>query len=113
MVTAGLDDFRGRRLTTSTVVTETMHFVSASPAGAGLLAGFILSSETRIYDYAQPDKLQEAAALMGKYADVPMGYADAALMLLAEDVDVRAIATLDRRGFSVFRTRRRQALELG
>jgi len=110
-VAAGLDSFRGRLLTTSAVVTEAMHFVSASLEGAGLLADFILSTETRVYDYTQPGKLREAASLMEKYADIPMDFADATLMLLAEDLDVSAIATLDRRGFTVFRTRQRRALE--
>ena len=43
---------------------------------------------------------------MEKYADTPMDFADATLVLLAEALGQSEILTLDRRGFSVFRTRR-------
>jgi predicted nucleic acid-binding protein len=43
--------------------------------------------------------------LMEKYRDVPMDFADATLVLLAEGPDLREIPTLDRRGFAAYRTR--------
>jgi hypothetical protein len=43
---------------------------------------------------------------MEKYADLPMDYADATLILLGERLEVYEILTLDRRGFSVFRSSR-------
>ena len=43
---------------------------------------------------------------MEKYADTPMDFADATLVLLAEALGQNEILTLDRRGFTVFRTRR-------
>ena len=57
-------------------------------------------------------ELHEAVALMEKYADTPMDFADATLVLLAEDLDVDEILTLDRRGFSVFRIARRRPFRL-
>jgi hypothetical protein len=41
---------------------------------------------------------------MSKYSDTPMDFADATLVLLAEEVGVTEILTLDRRGFSRYRT---------
>jgi predicted nucleic acid-binding protein len=41
-----------------------------------------------------------------------MDYADATLVLLAEHLNVLNIMTLDRRGFSVFRTGRKRPLRL-
>ncbi len=41
---------------------------------------------------------------MEKYSDTPMDYADATLVLLAERLEVYEVATLDRRGFSAYRT---------
>ena len=49
---------------------------------------------------------------MQKYADTPMDFADATLVLLAEALDLRDVLTLDRRGFSTYRTRRRRSLGL-
>jgi len=83
-----------------------MHFVSASKDGARLLAEFVALSRTEVYDLYRPPELLDAALLMQKYAATPMDFADATLMLLAEALDVRDILTLDRRGFSTYRTRR-------
>jgi predicted nucleic acid-binding protein len=109
-IVACLDSFSGQLYTTSAVITETMYFVATSVAGPRLLADFVTASGTQVYDFAQPKELREAADLMVKYINVPMDYADATLVLLAEKLGVRDILTLDRRGFSVYRTKRRQAL---
>ena len=44
---------------------------------------------------------------MEKYCDTPMDFADASLVLLAERLQIYAICTLDRRGFSTFRIGRK------
>jgi predicted nucleic acid-binding protein len=111
-VVAGLDDFSGQLATTGAVITEAMHFVSMGKDGARLLAEFVSTSGTEVYDLCRPPELLEAASLMEKYADTPMDFADATLVLLSEALDVRDILTLDRRGFSTYRTRRRRSLRL-
>ena len=105
-----LDRFAGQLLTTSAVITETMHFVSEAQTGPRLLADFVLASGMHIVDFAQPLELRQAADLMEKYSDVPMDYADATLVLLAERLDVQNILTLDRRGFSAYRTSHKRSL---
>lgn len=47
-------------------------------------------------------------ALMEKYRDLPMDFADAALVHVAERDDVTRIFTLDRRHFTVYRPGRRR-----
>jgi hypothetical protein len=111
-VAAALDDFSGQLATTSAVITEAMHFVGASTKGPRLLAEFVATSHTEVYDLCRPPELLEAALLMRKYADTPMDFADATLVLLAEALDVRDILTLDRRGFSTYRARGRRSLRL-
>jgi predicted nucleic acid-binding protein len=49
------------------------------------------------------DSLRRVALLMEQYADVPMDFADATLVALAEDARTGNILTLDRRGFSAYR----------
>jgi hypothetical protein len=49
---------------------------------------------------------------MEQYADLPMGFADASLVVLAERLKVFSVFTLDRRGFSVFRPRNAQVFEI-
>lgn len=109
-VAACLDAFPGEVFTTSAVITEAMHFLSPYPAGARLLAEFVSAAGLTIFDFTQPQELHEAAWLMEKYADTPMDFADATLILLAEQLKVREILTLDRRGFTVYRTRDRRPL---
>jgi hypothetical protein len=43
-------------------------------------------------------------ALMRKYHDTPMDFADATLILLAVELRTTDICTLDRRGFAIYRT---------
>jgi predicted nucleic acid-binding protein len=66
----------------------------------------------RVYDFAGRDELWEAAELMERYGDTPMDYADATLVLLAEALDLRSILTLDRHGFSAYRTPTRKSFKL-
>lgn len=111
-VVARLHSFTGELITTSAVVTESMHFLGDVRNGPRLLTEFLTASSTEIYDLSQPPELSQAVTLMESYSDTPMDYADATLVLLAEAFDVYDILTLDLRGFSTFRTRQGQALRL-
>ena len=112
VVAAWLDGYSGQLLTTSAVITEAMHFISASREGPELLAEFVDLTETRVFDCAQPAQLRNAVALMQKYADAPMDFADASLVLLGEKAGVRDILTLDRCGFSTYRMSKGKAFRL-
>jgi hypothetical protein len=111
-VAARWDSFRGQLVTTSAVITEAMHFVSASLTGARHLADLVAASGMEVYDLSRPPELHEVVSLMEKYDDTPMDFADATLVLLAEALQIRDILTLDRRGFSTYRTRKRHAFRL-
>ena len=106
------DDFSGRLVTTSAVITEVIHFVAADRRGPRFLADLVLESAMEVYDLSRPPELHQAVALMEKYADTPMDFADATLVLLAEALDVRDVLTLDVRGFSAYRTRRSSPFRL-
>ncbi len=99
-----LDRLGGRFVTTSAVVTEAMHFLRVDVRGLDLLVDFLESSGTKVVDCCQPNELKRAVRLMQKYADTPMDFADASLVVLADAVHEYKICTLDRRGFSIFRT---------
>jgi predicted nucleic acid-binding protein len=111
-VAACWDGFSGRLATTSAVITEAMHVVSASREGPRTLAELVAASEMDVFDLSAPPELHEAVALMEKYADTPMDFADATLVLLVEALDVRDVLTLDRRGFAAYRTRKGRAMRL-
>jgi len=107
-----LDRFSGRLVTTGAVVTEAMYFVSAAVRGPSRLAEFVADSGMRVFDLAQPAELHAAAELMERYADTPMDYADATLVMLAEALRIHDVLTLDRRGFSTYRAASRKDFRL-
>jgi hypothetical protein len=48
--------------------------------------------------------LQRVRDLLGDYADLPMDYADATLVVLAEEIGTDLVFTTDRRDFGVYPT---------
>jgi len=109
-VVSCLDAFVGELCTTDAVIVEAMHFVVSAINGPMLLADFVEASGLRIYPYTRPTQLRDAARLMQKYADTPMDFADATLVMLADQLSALEVVTLDRRGFSTYRTARGKAL---
>jgi hypothetical protein len=49
---------------------------------------------------------------MRQYADLPMDYADATLVVLAEELDTNLAFTTDRRNFTVYRIRGRRRFQI-
>ena len=103
-VAQAFDSFRGRLETTGAVITEAMHLLADAPDGPTLLAQFVQSADLGISESTHAAQVLAAAALMRQYADTPMDFADATLVLLADRIGVLEIFTLDRRGFSTYRT---------
>lgn len=111
-VAARLDGFAGQLCTTSAVITEVMYFLSDVQGGPLSFVELVQASAMRITESTQAPQIRAAVALMGKYADTPMDFADASLVLLAEEIGVMDILTLDRRGFSTYRTTKGKAFRL-
>jgi predicted nucleic acid-binding protein len=111
-VASAFESHTGRLVTTSAVVVEAMHFLGNVPSGAPLLVEFLQASQTDIHECTSIEQLVEAAELMAQYADTPMDFADASLVLLGERLKIHAVCTLDFRGFRTYRIRRRKAFRL-
>jgi predicted nucleic acid-binding protein len=104
-VAESLERFTGGIATTSAVVTEAMHFVRRIDQGPRRLAELLGEADAEVLDLSRPADLLDAVGLMERYATVPMDFADATLVLLAETLASSEVFTLDRRGFSAYRTR--------
>jgi uncharacterized protein len=89
-VAAFIDDCAATLCTTSAVITESMYLLKDAAAGPRRLAEFV------------HEKILRPAH----------GFADATLILLADSLNVVEIATLDRQGFRVFRTRKGKPFRL-
>jgi predicted nucleic acid-binding protein len=111
-VAAVLEPFTGQLITTSAVITESMYFLSDVSGGPLALAELITAASTLIVDLVEPEALREAARLMEKYRDTPMDFADATLVIASDRVAVTDVLTLDRRGFSTYRTAKRRPFRI-
>ena len=94
--------FRGVLLTTEPVLTESMFLLNRLAGGASSCLEFFIRGGAVLVPLTQ-QSLIRCNALMAKYADVPMDFADASLVALAQEARIRNIFTLDHRGFEIFR----------
>lgn len=99
-------------LTTWPAFTEAMHLLRRQGGWRAQRAAWLLveRDELRI---AAPSSgaAQRAAALMEKYSDKPMDLADATLVALAEERDLRRVFTLDA-DFHVYRLNGRKRFDV-
>jgi len=103
---------RGRVLTTGAVLTEAACFLQDVRGGMRHLVGLIERLRVEIWDCFNIGVLRSAERLMTVYADTPMDFADATLVLAAEHYGIGDIATLDQRGFRAFRYSRNKQFRL-
>lgn len=103
---------RGRLVTTGAVVTEAMFFMQDIKDGTARLLELLANPRIDIRDGFQPAQLRAAAALMANYSDTPMDFADATLVVLADELETDRVATLDERGFRTYRRRRNRPFTL-
>ena len=93
------------------VVTEASHLALRGGGGAELPLEFLLTAGIPILGLEAGGQ-RRAAVLMKRYADVPMDYADATLVALAEALHISQVFTTDRRGFAAYRRQRQGTFTL-
>ena len=97
-----LRGWQAQIVTTEAVLTEALYLLNFSKqAQQNCLNLFTRRAITLVP--TSFGALQRIQILMQKYADVPIDYADASLVVLCEDLDVAQIFTLDKRDFTVYR----------
>jgi predicted nucleic acid-binding protein len=97
-----LENWPGPIVTTEAVLTETLYLVGPTWQAQQVCLEFLLRGAFVLIPSSR-QSLQRVAALMKKYHDVLMDFADATLVALGEDLQTNQVFTLDRRGFSVYR----------
>jgi predicted nucleic acid-binding protein len=99
-------------LTTSTaVLTELFHLVGDSPRELDITWKFVRSGALTVASLSDRD-LPDIEALMRKYHDRPMDYADAALVHLAQRESLSTIFTIDHDDFETYRFGGRKRLRI-
>ena len=97
---------RSRLLTTLAVVTETTYLLAFSGQAQRAILQFVGSGAIELADL-NAAQLGRAAALMEQYEDLPMDFADATLIVIAESERTQTVFTLDRRHFSIYKAGRK------
>jgi uncharacterized protein len=98
-------------LTTEAVITEATHLLGRVAGGISSVLRFVLDGGAILIP-GSVDALRRAEELVARYADLPLDYADATLVALAEEVRTEHILTLDRRDFSTVRWGRNRAFRI-
>lgn len=103
--------WRGSVVTTEAVVTEAAYLLASAGVDGTAAIRFCLRGGASVKPWSE-GRAHRAADLMIKYHDIPMDYADATLVALAEDLGTAEVFTLDRKGFNAYRWRRRRAFRI-
>jgi len=93
------------------VLTEAFYLLNFSWKAQDNLWEFIARGGLEIADM-QSGAAERCRTLMSKYKDLPMDFADAALVAAAETRKIKSIFTLDHKDFSVYRPSHVKRLEL-
>jgi uncharacterized protein len=103
--------YNGKLYSTEPVLTEVLYLLNFSlqaqhAAMDYVLRGIVTLVPTDIH------ALQSARMLMDKYADLPMDFADATLVVLASQSRILNIVTLDHRDFRVYRILSKKSFQI-
>lgn len=105
------DEWQRTVVTTEAVLTEATHLLSRVPGGSKACIDFILAGGALLVP-ATTATLRRTRLLLDKYSDLPIDYADATLIVLAEDLNTDLILTTDHRDFSVYRIKGRKPFQI-
>lgn len=98
-------------VTTEAVVTEAADLLASAGADGTLPLQFCLRGGAVLKPWTDI-RAERASELMRKYSNVPMDYADATLVALAEELGTANVFTLDLRGFRTYRWKARRAFKI-
>jgi predicted nucleic acid-binding protein len=108
---AELEKWTGHVVTTEAVLTETLYLVGPDWRAQKICLEFILRGAFQLVP-SSAKSLHRVAALMERYRNVPMDFADGTLVALGEELETDNVFTLDRRGFSVYRMNRNKSFQI-
>lgn len=105
------EEWTGPVVSTEAVLTEATHLLGGVRGGRATCVDFFLSGGAILVP-SSLTSLQRVRTLLVKYADVPMDFADATLVALAEELDCTTVFTTDRTDFSVYRVKGRKPFRI-
>jgi hypothetical protein len=106
-----LKGYRGDMLSTEAVLTEVLCLLDFSVFAQSAALDFVLTGTITIVPSGF-ESLASVKRLMTKYQDLPMDFADATLVALADDLDVQDIVTFDGDHFGIYRFKKKKGFHL-
>jgi predicted nucleic acid-binding protein len=103
--------WRGPVVSTEAVLTEATHLLAKVPGGPRACCDFFLEGGAVLVP-SSPGSLRRCRELIHVYRDLPMDFADATLVVLAEELNTNLVLTTDRRDFSVYRIEGKKKFKL-
>ena len=98
-------------ITTLPVLTEVMYLLNFSSLAQELCLDFIESGGIDIHS-ENSNLFPRIHQLMKQYADLPIDFADASLIALAEERKITTIFTLDHKDFRIYKPKHLKAFNL-
>ena len=92
----------GPVVSTEAVLTEASHLLGRVKGGPQACCSFFLEGGAILVS-STPASLRRCRDLMETYRDQPMDFADATLVVLAEELKTQLVLTTDRRDFGIYR----------
>lgn len=89
-------------VTSEAVLTESTHLLAGIAGGRRACLDFFLAGGAVLVP-TSPASLRRARELVEQYASLPMDYADATLVVLAEEIGTDMVFTSDRKDFGIYR----------
>lgn len=105
------EGWRGSVVSTEAVLTEATHLLGRVPGGSQACCDFFLEGGAVLVP-SSPASLRRCRDLIGIYRDLPMDFADATLVALAEELNTQLVLTTDRRHFGIYRIRGRRKFRI-
>lgn len=97
-------------ITTIASITETLYLLDFNRNAQMDFLEWVGRGGVEIYDIQKND-FHRIKELTEKYRDLPMDFADSCLVYIAEQLNIKAIATIDR-DFTVYRIKGRNKFEI-
>ncbi|MFQ5740374.1 MAG: type II toxin-antitoxin system VapC family toxin [Acidobacteriota bacterium] len=104
-------EWKGEVVSTEAVLAESTHLLGRVSHGRQACIEFFLRGGAVLVPSSGASLLR-ARQLIDQYADLPMDYADATLVVLAEELATNLILTTDRRDFQIYRIAGSTAFEI-
>lgn len=96
-----LKTIEGPLYTTEAVLTEVLYAFDPDSRGAEGIKEYFLNEYVSLFPLTMVD-IERSFGFMNKYSDLPMDFADATLLALAESLGTKKIFTLDFKDFNIY-----------